>query len=151
MSDGRGDSLNEMFATVARRLRHASMQALAPWQIAPSQLRAISLVATHRAIRPSELAEQLRITPRSVTEVIDGLEGRGLVRRAADPDDRRATLITLTPGGADVVAAVRAARAAEAEVIFGALSAADRAQLRRILTLLTAEEDVSGAQPPPVR
>lgn len=151
MAEEHGDSLNEMFAAVARRLRHASMEALAPWQIAPSQLRAISLVATHEAIRPSELAEHLRITPRSVTEVVDGLEERGLVRRAADPDDRRATLITLTPSGAEVVRAVRAARAAEAEAIFGSLTVGDRAQLRRILAILTAEHDDDCTRLPPVR
>jgi DNA-binding MarR family transcriptional regulator len=139
--DDQGDTLNEMFGAVARRLRHASIKALAPWQIAPSQSRAISMVAAHGAIRPSELADHLRISPRSATEVVDGLEERGLVRRTADPEDRRATLVTLTEKGRQVSAAVRAARAAEAETIFGRLSASDRAHLRRILGKLVAAED----------
>jgi DNA-binding MarR family transcriptional regulator len=139
--DDRGDSLNEMFGAVARRIRHASIKALAPWQIAPSQSRAISMLAAHGAIRPSMLADHLRITARSATEVVDGLEERGLVRRTADPEDRRATLVTLTEKGRQVSAAVRAARVAEAEVIFGRLSATDRAHLRRILGKLVAAED----------
>lgn len=143
MAEDKGDSLNEMFGTVARRLRHASMKALAPWQIAPSQSRAITVVERHGAIRPSELAEHLRIAPRSVTEVIDALEERGLVRRTPDPDDRRASLISLTEGGLDITAAIRAARAAEAEVIFGRLTTAQRTQLRRILSTLTAEDELT--------
>jgi DNA-binding MarR family transcriptional regulator len=139
--DDQGDSLNEMFGAVARRLRHASIKALAPWQIAPSQSRAVSVVAGHGAMRPGELADHLRITPRSATEVVDGLEERGLVRRTADPEDRRATLVTITEKGREVSAAVRAARAAEAETIFGRLSASDREHLRRILGKLVAAED----------
>jgi DNA-binding MarR family transcriptional regulator len=141
VADDPGDSLNEMFGAVARRLRHSSIKALAPWQIAPSQSRAISVVAKHGAIRPSELAEHLRIAPRSVTEVIDGLEERDLVRRTADPDDRRATLITLTETGEEVSAAVRAARLAEAETLFDRLSARDREELRRILAQLVDDDE----------
>jgi len=142
------ESLNELFGAVARRLRHSSMEALAPWHVAPSQLRAMSLIAKHETIRPSELADHLRITPRSVTEVVDSLEEQDLVRRTPDPDDRRATLVSLTDQGAAVVAAVRAARAAEAETIFGHLGARDRAHLRRILGKLTASGgEVDGGSP----
>lgn len=132
------ESLHELFGAVARRLRASAMQALAPWQIAPSQSRAMALIAKHRAIRLGDLAENLHITPRSVTEVVDTLEERDLVRRAPDPEDRRATLVSLTPHGEAVSAAVRAARAAEAETLFGQLSERDRAQLRRILGRLSA-------------
>ncbi len=144
------ESLNELFGAVARRLRHSSMEALAPWQVSPSHLRAMSLIAKHETIRPSELADHLRITPRSVTEVVDGLEERHLVRRGPDRDDRRATRVSLTSRGEAVMAAVRAARAAEAETVFGQLSARDRAHLRRILGKLTASGDGEvGAGSPP--
>ena len=36
-------------------------------------------------MRPSVLAERLRIAPRSATEVVDALEARGLVERGPDP------------------------------------------------------------------
>ena len=62
--------------------------------------------------------------------------GGGLVERRPDPSDRRATLVALTPRGAELMAAIRAARAAEAEEFFARLDAEDRAALRRILDLL---------------
>jgi DNA-binding MarR family transcriptional regulator len=84
-------------------------------------------------MRLSELSGRLHIAPRSATEVVDALESRGLVRRSADPHDRRATLVAVTEHGADVMAAIRAARGNDAERLFGRLSPADRADLARIL------------------
>jgi DNA-binding MarR family transcriptional regulator len=43
------------------------------------------------------LSQALGISPRTVTGLIDGLEGDGWVTRAPHPSDRRATVIALTP------------------------------------------------------
>jgi DNA-binding MarR family transcriptional regulator len=131
-SDG-DESLAEAFWSLARRLRHASQQSLAQWEITPSQARALRVFDRHGVIRPSELSEHLHIAARSATEVIDDLEAKGLVHRTPDPHDRRATLVELTEAGARLGHEVRAARGVEAERIFDQLSAADRAQLARIL------------------
>ncbi len=130
------DTLPEAFWSVARRLRHVSQETLAPWDITPSHLRALRVLSRQGSIRLSELSDQLRIAPRSATEVVDALESRGLVRRQPDPGDRRATLVQVTDRGASVLDAARAARAAEAEQVFGRLSQADRAHLTRILRKL---------------
>lgn len=49
--------------------------------------------------RAGVLAHSARISPSTLTEVIEGLESDGLVRREADADDRRAVRITLTAEG----------------------------------------------------
>ncbi|TMC30917.1 MAG: MarR family transcriptional regulator [Chloroflexi bacterium] len=46
-----------------------------------------------------ELAEQLDVTARNVTGLIDHLERDGLVERVDDPDDRRSTYARLTAAG----------------------------------------------------
>jgi DNA-binding MarR family transcriptional regulator len=112
------------------------METLAPWDITPSQSRALRVLARHDGIRLSELSAHLRIAPRSTTEVVDGLETRGLIERSPDPEDRRATLVALTKEGARVIKAIQSARGAEAERIFGQLSATDRTHLTRILRKL---------------
>ena len=106
---------------------------MAPWDIAPSHARALRVLTQHGDIRLSELSDYLRIAPRTATEVVDALQERGLVQRHADPDDRRATLVSLTDEGKRVSDAIQSTRAAEAERFFGTLSAADRAHLSRIL------------------
>jgi DNA-binding MarR family transcriptional regulator len=130
------ESLAETFWAVARRLRHQAKRTLEPWEINPGHGRALGVLTRHGPLRPSALAEHLRIAPRSATEVVDGLQERGLVERRPDPADRRATLVALTAQGERVGAAIQAARAAEAERFFGDLSDRDRADLARILRLL---------------
>ncbi|MEU4482110.1 MarR family transcriptional regulator [Micromonospora sp. NPDC023966] len=130
------ETLAETFWAVARRLRHQSKRTLEPWEINPGQARALAVLMRHGAVRLSALAEHLGIAPRSATEVVDGLEERGLVERRPDPVDRRATLVAPTEEGGRVGKAIRVARAAEAERFFGALDPADRAELTRILRRL---------------
>ncbi|MFG1927089.1 MarR family winged helix-turn-helix transcriptional regulator [Cryptosporangium sp. NPDC048952] len=130
------ESLSEAFWSVARQLRHLTKEALDPWDITPGQFRALGVLMRHGAIRLSALSEHLRIAPRSTTEVVDGLEDRGLVERQADPSDRRATLVTVTEQGRTVGAAIMDARRTEGDKMFGALSADDQAELARILGLL---------------
>jgi DNA-binding MarR family transcriptional regulator len=134
---GEGErSLPELFWAVTRRLRHLTREALAPWDIAPSHGRALRVLVDTGAMRLSELSERLRIAPRSATEVVDGLEERGLAQRHPDPSDRRAVLVMPTDRGRDVAGAIRAARDAQAEAFFAHLSAQDRAELARLLDRL---------------
>jgi DNA-binding MarR family transcriptional regulator len=137
MADERDETLSEAFWEVARHIRHLSRQALSPWDIAPSQARAIAVLKRHGVMRLSELSDHLHIAPRTATEVVDGLQDRGLVERQPDPHDRRATLVSLTDEGKRVGAEIRSARTAEAERFFGVLSTTDRAHLSRILRRLT--------------
>jgi DNA-binding MarR family transcriptional regulator len=46
-----------------------------------------------------ELATALRVTPRAVTALVDGLAETGFVTREPCPTDRRASLVTLTEQG----------------------------------------------------
>nr|WP_269327138.1 MarR family transcriptional regulator [Kineosporia mesophila] len=104
--------------------------------ITPAQARAIGVLRRHGRMRISSLSDHLRIAPRSGTEVVDALQVRGLVLRSPDPDDRRATLVTLSSQGEEIAEAVRKARAAEAEQFFDRLDEADRRELARIIGLL---------------
>jgi DNA-binding MarR family transcriptional regulator len=130
------ETLADAFLSVSRRLRETSQEILAPWDINPSQFRALRVLNHHGAIRLSDLSGRLHIAPRSATEVVDALESRGLVERRPDPSDRRATLAELTEHGTGVLRAIRAARGTEAERVFDRLSPADRDHLARILRQL---------------
>ena len=130
------EALSEAFWAVARRLRERSAETLAPWDITPAHLRALRVLRRHGPVRLSALSEHLQIAPRSATEVVDALEARGLVRRRADPGDRRATLAEVTDHGAAILAEIRASRGAEAGRVFGRLTPDDRADLARLLSRL---------------
>jgi len=130
------DALAEVFWAVARQLRERSQETLAPWDITPAHLRALRTLRRHGTMRLSELSDHLHIAPRSTTEVVDALEARDLVRRRADPGDRRATLVVVTEHGAGILAEIRASRGTKAGRVFGRLTPADRADLARILSNL---------------
>jgi DNA-binding MarR family transcriptional regulator len=74
-----------------------------------TRARAIVIVYLYRGgpMRQRELAETLRVSPRNVTGLVDGLEAAGYVARASHPTDRRATLVTLTEPGTAVAKAMR--------------------------------------------
>ncbi len=137
-------TLAELVTAVAGRLRSAWREGLAPYGLSPHQGRALLVVALAPHLRPTDLAARLRIAPRSVTEVVDGLVDAGLLERTPDPQDRRAVLLSLTGQGHDLVTAIQASRQQVAGTLFDSLSAADRKQLRRILTRLVPESGGPG-------
>ena len=132
------ETLADAFRAVSRRLRLRIQDALAPWDVTPSQSRALGVLTRHGAVRLGTLAEHLHIAPRSATEVVDALGAAGLVERRPDTADRRASLVALTARGEQVTAGIRAARAAEADDFFARIDDTDRAELARILEKLRA-------------
>ena len=55
----------------------------------------------------STLARALRVSPRNVTGLVNGLEALGLVERTPHPTDGRAVLVRLTEDGSRAAAALR--------------------------------------------
>jgi DNA-binding MarR family transcriptional regulator len=135
--DGRDEGLAEVFWSVARRLRHLTHETLEPIGITPGQSRAVAVLMRHGVMRLSELSDHLRIAPRSTTEVVDGLQERGLVERTPDPGDRRAVILRPTDEGRRIRAEIDAARSADSAELFARLPAADRDALARLLRTLS--------------
>ncbi|MEJ5943787.1 MarR family transcriptional regulator [Pseudokineococcus basanitobsidens] len=102
-------------------------------------------------LRVSDLASALRIAPRSATEVVDGLEERGLVVRASDPADRRAVVLRASDAGRALSRDVEVARARGGEALLARLGADDRVELARLLRLLLADEEADPRRPEPRR
>lgn len=130
------EDTGDLLQAVARSLRRRYLRAMAEWDIAPGQARALRLVRELEAPRLSALADRLRMAPRSATEVVDALEARGLVERSADPSDRRATCVHITTAGEEVCTQIDQARAQAARDYLSALPARDRKDLDRLLRRL---------------
>lgn len=103
---------------VTRGLRRGWAEAIAHTGLAPHQARALRTIAGEGPLRPGALAERLRVAPRSVTEVVDALVERELVDREPDPSDRRATILSLTDAGRDLVHEITALRRAHTTAVF---------------------------------
>ncbi|MFH9212890.1 MarR family winged helix-turn-helix transcriptional regulator [Streptomyces globisporus] len=80
-----------------------------------------------------ELSTQLRIDRSVMVGCIDGLEDSGLVRRERHPTDRRAYAVTLTPGAGPVLTEAEGGVPRVLDRAFGALTAAERRTLTRLV------------------
>jgi DNA-binding MarR family transcriptional regulator len=77
------------------------------------------------------LAQALGVTARNVTGLVDGLEETGYVDRHQHPEDRRATLVTLTDHGVDVMTQMKKGQEEFARLLFADLPERQRAALGR--------------------
>ena len=68
------------------------------------------------------LADSLKVSPRNVTGLVDGLVADGFVTREPHPTDRRATLVSLTERGAATLAEMDKSHEALADLLFGDMS-----------------------------
>jgi DNA-binding MarR family transcriptional regulator len=130
----------ELTARLGYLLKHAQLrlaelnaQALAPYGITGRELAVLVVLGTGEPPSQQQAAVRLGIDRTTMVGFVDTLEGKGLVARRADPDDRRRNVVALTADGRDVLR--RATKASdEAERRFLApLSRTAAEQLRRAL------------------
>jgi DNA-binding MarR family transcriptional regulator len=87
-------------------------------------------------LRPTDFAGQLMLTSSGTTKRLDRLEEAGLIARTPDPEDRRATLITLTDAGHDLIDAVTEAHLDNERNLLAALGADEQRRLADLLRKL---------------
>jgi DNA-binding MarR family transcriptional regulator len=89
-------------------------------------------------LTPTELYRSVLVTSATMTERLDRLERRNLIRRLPGARDRRSVLVELTPGGRELFdRACADLLSAEAALLDG-LSARDRSALAALLGKLAA-------------
>jgi DNA-binding MarR family transcriptional regulator len=107
-------------------------------------LTAAATLTTLRRSGPSrltELAVTEGVSQPSMTALVGRLADQGLVQRRADPADRRAVLIALTPAGADLLDRRREDRAAR---LAGPLDGLSDDDVRAITDALPALARLAG-------
>jgi DNA-binding MarR family transcriptional regulator len=134
-------SASEVVSTLiatAHRLRRVLNSRLSrqPGVIGLSGPRLRLLLAVEEAgrLRMGDLAEDLGVTARTVTTLVDALEREGLLVRLPDPTDRRATLLALTERAHVQFEQVRRIQVNLGEALIAPL---DQEQRRLLLDLLS--------------
>jgi DNA-binding MarR family transcriptional regulator len=115
----------------ARRLRQE-----AGTDLSPSLTAALSTVERHGPLTPSEVAARERIQRPTATRVLARLEEAGLVERTPDPQDRRSSLVSVSPAGTELLAALRTRKTAFLARRLEHLGPEDRATLDRAAAIL---------------
>ncbi len=124
---------------IARRVDLAQRETFARYDLDPP---AFDVLATLRrsgepfALTAGDLMRSAMVTSGAITQRLDRLEARGLVRRGAHPDDGRVVLVTLTPAGRELVDRVLPDHLATEERLLAALTPEQRATLAGLLRTL---------------
>lgn len=135
--DDSAEQIAALLDGIVRRQRRASREGLGE-SVTHGQFRVLrTLDRAERALRLSELAAQLGIVPRSATSVVDDLESAGLVARHPDPNDRRATLVSLTPAGTQILTTLRHNRREAMATQLTRLTPTEQSTLIHLLQRLT--------------
>ncbi|TKR30596.1 MarR family transcriptional regulator [Luteimonas gilva] len=87
-------------------------------------------------LTPTALRKSVLLTSGAMTACLNRLEARGLVARSADDGDRRSLAATLTAQGRRLIDKAIVARFDQADEALASLSAAERAELAKLLRKL---------------
>jgi DNA-binding MarR family transcriptional regulator len=126
------DRLHSAAIHLLRRLR---LEDAAAGLTAP-RLSALSVLVFRGPATLSGLAAAEQVRPPTMTRLVQGLERDGLVKRLADPDDRRVSRIEATARGTELLLAGRTRRVRRLAGALARLPRAERRLLARAAELL---------------
>jgi DNA-binding MarR family transcriptional regulator len=106
-------------------------------EMTPTQISVLMTMVARETIRLGDLAAVEGLNPTMLSRVLAVLVERGLVKRVADPGDRRAALVASTAAGRRLRERMRKERSAMLEPVLAELSEAER---RSIVDALPALE-----------
>jgi len=115
----------------ARRLRQEAGS-----DLGPSQTAALATIERHGPLSPSEVADRERIKRPTATRIVRHLQAAGLVERVRDPEDGRASILTITSDGRSLLRRLRARKTAYLAQRLDGLDEEDQRTLERAAELL---------------
>jgi DNA-binding MarR family transcriptional regulator len=86
--------------------------------------------------KPGKLAKRLGLSSGAMTNRLDNMERRGVIRRVDDPDDRRGVIVELTDEGRRLWDEAVGVQAEKESVVGHALTVAEREELNELLRRL---------------
>lgn len=122
---------------LSRRFKKMLEETLAEHELAQGEWDVLGhLVRTGKRSSPGKLAAKAELSTGAMTNRLDRLEERGLVRRLPDPHDRRALEVEVTDEGRRLWGATVDVQAAKEALIASALDEEEKDQLNALLRRL---------------
>jgi len=101
------DRLAGELRTVVNRLAYALRSPVVSDGITPTRLTALMMLTKLGPMRPGDMATRLNISAASMSRLVDSLTEGGWALRESDPDDGRASIISLSSHGTKVLEKLR--------------------------------------------
>jgi DNA-binding MarR family transcriptional regulator len=120
-----------LLSDVARHLRNYGNQLAERNGMTLAQLMIVARLEREPDISQNELAEITELSAMTVARLIDRLEEAGVVKRCADPKDRRMWRLRLTPAAAPLAEEIRNLRAKLYQIATKSIDASVRGAMVR--------------------
>ncbi|MDI9587865.1 MAG: MarR family winged helix-turn-helix transcriptional regulator [Gleimia sp.] len=128
-----------VFSRITRLSRHLDLarrnaflsHGLEPWEF--DVLSSLRRSGSPYALTPGVLMSELLVSSGTMTNRIDRLETKGLVKRSPSPSDRRAVLVSLTPEGSRKVDAALKSLLEDEQAALASLTDDECEELGRLL------------------
>jgi MarR family transcriptional regulator, transcriptional regulator for hemolysin len=135
---GMSDSLAFLIGDSARLMRRKFDARARCIGVSRAQWQVLFALSRNEGTNQAGLAEALDVETITVGRMVDRLEEAGLVERRADPADRRAWRLHLTPRAHPVLEELRVVAAGVMDDVLAGITPGEQAQLATILTRLRA-------------
>jgi DNA-binding MarR family transcriptional regulator len=130
------EQAGERYLAVYHRMFRAVNDEMNGCGLSMARTKVLRQLSEQGPTRQNLLATHFGLSPHSITDIVDGLERRGLAERRPDATDRRAKLVAITEAGQACLDVANATRERLLTQIFGTLSEADRETFMRLLDSL---------------
>lgn len=141
------DEFSTLLVGIQRLARRRLRQTMDEPRLRGAQVELLRLVRDTPGLRVSEAADELCLAGNSVSTLVNQLVALGLLRREADPADRRAALLYATP---EAVERIDAWRRRRREMMGGLVAGLPRAEREALAAALPALRQVAdGLRTPP--
>jgi DNA-binding MarR family transcriptional regulator len=141
-------SLAFLLAQVGAHAAARFAERLAPLNLAPQHAGILRLIGAASGLSQRALGERLGILPSRLVALVDELEGRGLVERRDDPEDRRTYALHLTEAGRAMLGDIGRVAREHGESLCAALSDDERRQLAVLLARMADEQGLAAGVHP---
>ena len=149
-SPGQTRRVGQLLFVAQQAAQALAIERLEPLGLSPRAWGVLSTLAESGPLTQIELATTMAIDRTAMVYLLDDLEQRALVERVRSPQDRRAFMIHLTPGGHDAQRRAAAALDGAAETLLTPLDEAERRHLVDLLARIAAHwQQLSAMQPHP--
>ncbi len=128
--------LRAVIGKLHRRLRTTPSAAAAG--LTPTKISILFTVTREGPIGLSELAASEQVNPTMLSRIVGNLTDAGLLKRVADPGDRRAALVSATAAGRALADRIRRERTDALNVALAPLTSEQQAWLGHALPALEA-------------
>lgn len=131
-------NLYTLFKEIFLLLDNSDRRLLQSFDLSTARFNALSHLAKHGDLSPSDLRTLLLCDKANVTRLLDGMERAGLVKRTQDKSDGRRTHITPSPDGEKLWHEAKQTHSTYISSRFECLSLEEQQTLRELLDRLKA-------------